>query len=100
MTVKELSCIQSGVPTARYKRIVDAFAVEIRTGRLSAGTQLPTHRDLAAREGIAVVTASRVYAELEAMGLVSREQVEGRLFVISHFRRGTASISTPSPPTQ
>ncbi|KMO82885.1 PLP-dependent aminotransferase family protein [Mycolicibacterium chlorophenolicum] len=77
MTVKELSCIQSGVPTARYKRIVDAFAVEIRTGRLSAGTQLPTHRDLAAREGIAVVTASRVYAELEAMGLVSREQGRG-----------------------
>lgn len=77
MTVKELSCIQSGVPTARYKRIVDALAAEIRAGRLSAGTQLPTHRDLAAREGIAVVTASRVYAELEAMGLVSSEQGRG-----------------------
>ena len=77
MTVKELSCIQSGVPTARYKRIVDVFAAEIRAGRLIAGTQLPTHRDLAARECIAVVTASRVYAELEAMGLVSSEQGRG-----------------------
>ncbi|MBI5340560.1 MAG: PLP-dependent aminotransferase family protein [Mycolicibacterium rufum] len=65
------------MPTARYKRIVDALAAEIRAGRLSAGTQLPTHRDLAAREGIAVVTASRVYAELEAMGLVSSEQGRG-----------------------
>lgn len=39
--------------------------------------RLPTHRALAAREGIAVVTATRVYAELEAMGLVSREQGRG-----------------------
>lgn len=39
--------------------------------------RLPTHRGLAAREGIAVVTATRVYAELEGMGLVSREQGRG-----------------------
>ncbi len=46
-------------------------------GRLPAGTRLPTHRQLAAREGIALVTATRVYAELEAMGLVSGEQGRG-----------------------
>jgi len=62
---------------ARYKVVVDAFAAEIRAGRLSAGTRLPTHRQLAAREHIALVTASRVYAELEAMGLVSAEQGRG-----------------------
>ncbi|MFJ6013764.1 PLP-dependent aminotransferase family protein [Streptomyces sp. NPDC092952] len=61
----------------RYKSLVDAFARDIRTGRLAAGARLPTHRALAAREGIAVVTATRVYAELEAMGLVSREQGRG-----------------------
>ncbi|OQR63079.1 GntR family transcriptional regulator [Streptomyces maremycinicus] len=61
----------------RYKRLVDAFATDIRTGRLAAGARLPTHRGLAAREGIAVVTATRVYAELETMGLVSREQGRG-----------------------
>ncbi|MEW5809123.1 MAG: PLP-dependent aminotransferase family protein [Actinomycetota bacterium] len=65
------------MPAARYKGIVDAFAAEIRSGQVSSGTQLPTHRQLAAREGIAVVTASRVYAELEAMGLVSSEQGRG-----------------------
>ncbi len=65
------------MPAARYKPIVDALAADIRSGRLSAGTQLPTHRDLAASAGIAVVTASRIYAELRAMGLVSSEQGRG-----------------------
>ncbi|KDD69026.1 GntR family transcriptional regulator [Pseudomonas mandelii PD30] len=41
------------------------------------GTRLPTHRQLAATEGLALVTASRVYAELEAMGLVSGETGRG-----------------------
>ncbi|WP_027661424.1 aminotransferase-like domain-containing protein [Salinispora fenicalii] len=63
--------------SARYKALVDALASDIRAGRLAAGTRLPTHRGLAAREGIAVVTATRVYAELEVMGLVSREQGRG-----------------------
>lgn len=57
--------------------MVDAFAAQIRGGQWPAGTRLPTHRQLAADEGIAVVTATRVYAELEAMGLVSREQGRG-----------------------
>ncbi|MGW4700669.1 aminotransferase-like domain-containing protein [Streptomyces sp. NPDC004285] len=61
----------------RYKQLVDALAADIRSGRLAAGARLPTHRRLAARENIAVVTATRVYAELEAMGLVSREQGRG-----------------------
>ena len=65
------------VGTSRYKAVVDAFASDIRAGRLPSGTRLPTHRQLAAREGIALVTASRVYAELEAMGLVSGEQGRG-----------------------
>ncbi|MGW2657538.1 aminotransferase-like domain-containing protein [Streptomyces sp. NPDC001478] len=62
---------------ARYKALVDALASDIRAGRLIPGTRLPTHRALAAREGVAVVTATRVYAELDAMGLVSREQGRG-----------------------
>ena len=67
----------NAVGISRYKAVVDAFASDIRSGRLASGTRLPTHRHLAAREGIAVVTATRVYAELEAMGLVSGEQGRG-----------------------
>jgi DNA-binding transcriptional MocR family regulator len=62
---------------SRYKGVVDALASDIRAGRLPAGTRLPTHRQLAARKGLGLVTASRVYAELEAMGLVSGERGRG-----------------------
>lgn len=93
---------------ARYKVVVDAFASDIRSGRLPSGTRLPTHRQLAAREGIALVTATRVYAELEAMGLVSGEQGRGT-FVrdialppdtasTSYQRRRTPSTSTLTIP--
>jgi DNA-binding transcriptional MocR family regulator len=65
------------MPRSRYKTLVDTYAEDIRSGRLSPGTRLPTHRQLAASEGLALVTASRVYAELEAMGLVSGEAGRG-----------------------
>ncbi|MEB0226075.1 PLP-dependent aminotransferase family protein [Pseudomonas sp. 10S4] len=65
------------MPRSRYKSLVDRFAADIRSGQLPPGTRLPTHRQLAATEGLALVTASRVYAELEAMGLVSGETGRG-----------------------
>ncbi len=65
------------MPRARYKSLVDHFAHAIRSGALSPGTRLPTHRQLAAEHGMALVTASRVYTELEAMGLVSGEAGRG-----------------------
>jgi len=65
------------MPQARYKQLVDRLADDIRTQRLRPGTRLPTHRELAAREGLGLVTATRVYAELQAMGLVSGETGRG-----------------------
>ncbi|MDD1006821.1 PLP-dependent aminotransferase family protein [Pseudomonas shahriarae] len=65
------------MPRSRYKTLVDTYAADIRSGRLAPGTRLPTHRQLAVSEGLALVTASRVYAELEAMGLVSGETGRG-----------------------
>ena len=65
------------MPRARYKSLVDRFAEAIRSGSLAPGTRLPTHRQLAAEHGLALVTASRVYSELEAMGLVSGETGRG-----------------------
>ncbi|BCG02921.1 GntR family transcriptional regulator (plasmid) [Paraburkholderia sp. PGU19] len=61
----------------RYKELVDTLAADIRSGRLRAGTRLPTHRQLASTHGLALVTATRVYAELAAMGLVSGETGRG-----------------------
>ena len=65
------------MPRLRYKSLVDSYAADIRAGRLAPGTRLPTHRQLAAEHGLALVTASRVYAELETMGLVSGETGRG-----------------------
>ncbi|MGA3799961.1 putative HTH-type transcriptional regulator YjiR [compost metagenome] len=74
---------------SRYKSLVDAFAADIRSGLLPPGTRLPTHRQLATEHGLALVTASRVYAELEGMGLVSGET-----------GRGTFVRETSLPPGQ
>ena len=76
---------------ARYKSLVDQLALEIRQGSLPPGTRLPTHRELAAREGLALVTATRVYAELEAMGLVSGETGRGTFVRESALPRGLGS---------
>jgi len=62
---------------ARYKQLVDRISHDIRQGRLKPGTTLPTHRQLASREGISLATATRTYAELQAMGLVSGEVGRG-----------------------
>ena len=43
--------------------LADALEQAIRGGRLAAGAQLPTHRDLSKRIGVAVSTVSRAYAE-------------------------------------
>ncbi|MCA5434463.1 GntR family transcriptional regulator [Klebsiella pneumoniae] len=62
---------------ARYKAVVDRYAQAIRSGQLPAGTRLPTHRTLAAGERLSLATATRVYRELEEMGLVSGETGRG-----------------------
>ncbi|MGF0710203.1 PLP-dependent aminotransferase family protein [Klebsiella pneumoniae] len=62
---------------ARYKAVVDRYAQAIRSGQLPAGSRLPTHRTLTAGERISLATATRVYRELEEMGLVSGETGRG-----------------------
>ncbi|MHC6530150.1 aminotransferase-like domain-containing protein [Vibrio proteolyticus] len=65
------------MPKARYKQIVDTLAADIHARKLHPGYRLPTHRQLANQHGMALATASRVYAELESMGLISSETGRG-----------------------
>ena len=76
------------MPRARYKDLVERLAADINEGRLRPGTRLPTHRQLAAREGIALVTATRVYAALESMGLASGETGRGTFVRETALPRG------------
>jgi DNA-binding transcriptional MocR family regulator len=50
--------------------LADTLEQAIRSGRLSAGAQLPTHRDLSKRLGVAVSTISRAYAEATRRRLI------------------------------
>ncbi|WP_170294653.1 PLP-dependent aminotransferase family protein [Roseospira navarrensis] len=54
----------------RYRAIADAMAADVRSGRLTPGARLPTHRALAQDLGVTVGTVTRAYAEAERRGLL------------------------------
>jgi DNA-binding transcriptional MocR family regulator len=67
--------LRKGLP--RYLAITEALADDVSSARLPAGTQLPTHRDLADRLGVTVGTVSRAYAEAARRGLITGEVGRG-----------------------
>ncbi|MEM7653495.1 MAG: PLP-dependent aminotransferase family protein [Pseudomonadota bacterium] len=66
-----------GIQGPLYMRITDALADDVASGRLPAGTRLPTHRELAYRLGVTVGTISRAYAEADRRGLTIGEVGRG-----------------------
>lgn len=68
-----------------YARIANALERDVRGGLLVAGSQLPTHRDLARSLGITPVTVTRAYAEAARRGLV--ESSTGRGTFVRGVRR-------------
>jgi DNA-binding transcriptional MocR family regulator len=69
--------LPSSYSRVRYTHIVDAIAEGIESGRLGPNQRLPTQRELAQRERIAVGTVSRAYAEAERLGLIVGEVGRG-----------------------
>ncbi len=67
-----------------YIAIVDALASDIRTGRISPGTQLMPQRDLANHLNLSVGTVTKAYAEAERRGLIVGEVGRGT-FVRSRY---------------
>lgn len=70
MTNSYLPQIEDG-PEPLYARLVDAIARDIENGKLSPGDQLPPHRQLSQRLGIAIGTVSKAYSEAEDRGLLT-----------------------------
>lgn len=68
--------------------LVDKLAADIRSGRLAPGALLPNHRSLAATHGIALASASKVYARLKQMGLVIGETGRGTFVRDRPMQRG------------
>lgn len=83
---------------SRYREVVDRLAAQIRTGRLTPATRLPTHRELAQSHHLALATASRVYAELEAMGLVVGEVGRGTFVRDLSYLQNAAVDQLPAVP--
>ena len=101
MTVKELSCIQS-TPwrIARYKAVVDAFASDIRAGRLPAGD--PAADPSSARRPRGHRPGDRVARLRRAGGHGPGQRRAGPRHVRPRHRRcrpATASTSRPRRPT-
>lgn len=67
----------SGKGGPRYLEIVAVLENDIATGKLTPGTRLLPHRDMADRLGLSVGTVSKAYAEAEKRGLISGEVGRG-----------------------
>lgn len=65
----------SGVPI--YRQLVEQVRREVMLGRLQAGAQLPTLREVVDALAINPNTVAKAYAEMEHEGLVVRRQGTG-----------------------
>lgn len=75
--------------------LADTLEQAIRSGRLPAGAQLPTHRDLSKRLGVAVSTVSRAYAEAMRRRLIDATVGRGT-FVLPAGRESEAGPARDS----
>ena len=65
----------SGVPF--YRQIIEQVLLAVADGRLKAGTQLPTVRQLAVDLSINLNTVAKAYREMEIRGIVETQQGTG-----------------------
>ena len=64
-----------------YRQIVEQVKAAIAAGVLSAGDQLPSHRDLARELVVAPLTVSRAYELLEREGFLATARGRGTFVV-------------------
>ncbi len=60
----------SGVPV--YRQVMDQIRLQIATGRLVEGAELPSTRSLSATLKVNPMTVSKAYSLLEAEGVIER----------------------------
>lgn len=80
-------------PDPPYLRIAAELGARIRSGELSPGARLPSIRQIAARWGVAVATATRVVATLRDEGLVETKVGAGTVVCVPPIRRAGPSGS-------
>jgi len=65
----------SGVPI--YRQLMDQVQALVAGGKLVAGDTLPSVRQMAADLGVNMMTVSKAYAKLEAVGVLERSRGKG-----------------------
>jgi GntR family transcriptional regulator len=80
--------LHSGVPV--YRQIIDQVRGAIASGALTAGSQLPTVRQLAVDLAINPNTVVRAYRELELGGLLDTQQGTGTFVSVQKIQRADA----------
>ena len=83
--------VHSGVPA--YRQLVDQIRLQVTSGRLQSGDEIPSTRALSAELGLNPMTISRAYALLEEEGLLERRP---GLPLVVRARSGAASAAARS----
>jgi GntR family transcriptional regulator len=84
MALVALVALDANDPTPIYAQLERGLRAAVATGRLRAGDQLPTVRQLAVDLAVNANTVARVYAELERAGAIET-------------RRGVGSFVSTTP---
>lgn len=70
----QLPPLSAGGAAPLYEQIVEAIRREVASGRLPAGSPIPSFRALAAQLAVSLITVKRAYEELEHEGIILRHQ--------------------------
>lgn len=84
--------VDRGLPSPPYRQIQVDLARAIQSGRLAAGTRLPTVRALAADLDVAVNTVAKAFRGLERAGLVITRGRAGT--VVAPLDRASSKLET------
>ena len=80
---------QSGIPI--YRQLIEQITRLIAGGQLTAGTELPSVRELAELHTVNPMTISKAYALLESEGLLERQR--GKPMRVAARRRNQAPLT-------
>ena len=83
-----------------YRDLADQIRLLIVDGRITAGSRLPSERELAAATGLSRTTTARVYAELRDAGLLRSRRGSGSVVCVPFGESSASSlIVTPEDDT-
>ncbi len=94
VTVSAARLAAALVPPAgvAYRDLADQIRLLIVDGRITAGSRLPSERELAAATGLSRTTTSRVYAELRDAGLLRSRRGSGSVACVPFAESSASSL--------